>query len=409
MANDTDGGAFEGRDLLRDLRLAVWRMEDRDCEFGMLMRIRKALDLAGVRCDACRLFRVDDESGGRKLSVHTLDPDGFWLQVQEECRWVMERWHAAETACREPHGLREREWLVRHLGTEVGFLLETVFDQGVLAVYRRDAITFTAAEIELLEGLGEVLSGFYYRWEDLKQLAAKEVQLRQLQKVQTVGQLTTEVASEINNPLTVIVGESRLLLEGDPDPMVEEGVKAVYRAGLVACEINQRLLKSVRGQKANKEWLNFNRLVQEAAVLVRRTLQSEEIEIDEDLEPNLPWVNAHAGQVEQVVLSLIQNSREALRLVSATGRIELRTSIRQGWVALEVWDNGPGIPEEIRSDIFEPFFTTKEPGQGMGLGLSVCTGIAVDHDGRLLLEESIKGACFTLELPIEREAALVVN
>ena len=110
MANDTDGGAFEGRDLLRDLRLAVWRMEDRDCEFGMLMRIRKALDQAEVRYDACRLFRVDDESGGRKLSVHTLDPDGFWLQVQEECRWVMERWHAAETACREPHGLREREW-----------------------------------------------------------------------------------------------------------------------------------------------------------------------------------------------------------------------------------------------------------------------------------------------------------
>ena len=177
MSNDMDGGMSEGRDLLRDwdLRLAVWRMEDRDCEFGMLMRIRKTLDLARVRYDDCRLFRVDDEAGGLKLSVHTLDPDEFWCQMKEGRRWVLGRWQSAEISCRKPDDLCEREWLVRHLGTEVGFLLETAFDQGDLAVYRRDAIAFTAAEIELLEGLGEALSGFYYRWEDLKRLAAKEV------------------------------------------------------------------------------------------------------------------------------------------------------------------------------------------------------------------------------------------
>jgi signal transduction histidine kinase len=113
--------------------------------------------------------------------------------------------------------------------------------------------------------------------------------------------------------------------------------------------------------------LNFNRLVQETAVLVRRTLQNEQIEIAEDMEPNLPWVEAHAGQIQQIVLNLIQNSRDAIRQIDGVGRVVLRTSIRQGWVTLQVEDNGPGIPEEIWSDIFEPFFTTKEGDQGTGV------------------------------------------
>ena len=133
--------------------------------------------------------------------------------------------------------------------------------------------------------------------------------------------------------------------------------------------------------------------------MVRRTLQNEQIEIAEDMEPNLPWVEAHAGQIQQIVLNLIQNSRDAIRQIDGVGGVVLRTSIRQGWVTLQVEDNGPGIPEEIWSDIFEPFFTTKEGDQGSGL--SVCAGIARDHDGRLLVEKSDRGACMTLELPLK--------
>ena len=91
------------------------------------------------------------------------------------------------------------------------------------------------------------------------------------------------------------------------------------------------------------------------------------------------------------------------------GRIALRLSIRQGWIALEIKDNGPGIPEEIRADIFAPFFTTKASSQHSGLGLSVCAGIARDHHGRLLVEDCAQGACVALELPINPRTALVDN
>ena len=87
----------------------------------------------------------------------------------------------------------------------------------------------------------------------------------------------------------------------------------------------------------------------------------------------------------------------------------LRTSIRQGRIALEVDNDGLGIPGEIRDEIFEPIFTTKGRGQGLGLGLSICTGIMRDHEGRLLVEKSVRGARITLELSVEQSAVMEAN
>ena len=111
-------------------------------------------------------------------------------------------------------------------------ILETTFDQGVLAVYRQEAIACSDAGVGLFKDLGEVLSGLYYRREDLAQLQAKEAQLRQAQKLQVMGQLTTEFAGEINQHLEVIIGEISLLREGDLASAVGDGVQAAYEAGL---------------------------------------------------------------------------------------------------------------------------------------------------------------------------------
>ena len=127
------------------------------------------------------------------------------------------------------------------------------------------------------------------------------------------------------------------------------------------------------------------------------------------LTPNLPYIKAHTGQLQQVVLNLIQNSREAIKQVRGAGRIALRLSTRQGWIVLEIEDNGPGIPEEIRADIFAPFFTTKASNQHSGLGLSICAGIAREHHGRLFVADCVQGTCVVLELPINPHAALVDN
>jgi len=263
--------------------------------------------------------------------------------------------------------------------------------------------------VGLFKGLSEVLSGLYYRQEDLSQLQAKEAQLRRAQKLQAMGQLTAEFAGEINPHLEVIVGETSLLLEENLAPAIADGVRAAYEAGLQARSTSERLLACVRQQKAQKEWINFTRLVQETALLMRRTLLQDQIEIAEDLAPNLPHIKAHAGQLQQVVLNLIQNSRDAIRQTHGAGQVALRLSTRQGWIVLEIEDNGPGIPEEIRADIFAPFFTTKSSSQNSGLGLSVCAGIVREHCGRLFVADCDQGACIALELPINPRDSLIDN
>ena len=407
MGKHCGGNANE--DLLRDLRLAVWRHKEPEGEFVILAQIRQTLDHAGVAYDGCRLYRVQADNGECTMRVHPLTADGHWSPLTEGQQWVLRAWKSAATCYRAPSRHGECDWLSQQMRYNIKAILETTFDQGVLAVYRKESIACSDADVGLFKGLGEVLSGLYYRQEDLAQLQAKEAQLRQAQKLQVMGQLTTEFADEINQHLEVIIGETSLLREGDLTPTVGDGVQAVYEAGLQARSTSERLLGYARQQKTQKEWINFTRLVQETVRLMRRTLLQDQIKIVEALAPNLPYIKAHAGQLQQIVLNLIQNSRDAIKQVRDTGQIALRLSTHQGWIVLEIEDNGPGIPEEIRADIFAPFFTTKASSQHSGLGLSVCAGIVCDHHGRLFVADCAQGACVVLELPIDPHAALVDN
>ena len=407
MGKHSGGNANEA--LLRDLRLAVWRHKEPESEFMVLSQIRQTLDHAGIAYDGCRLYRVQADNGECKMRVHPLTSDGYWSPLTEGQQWVLGAWKSAATCYRAPSRPGECDWLAQQMRCNVKAILETTFDQGVLAVYRKEAIVCSDADISLFKGLGEVLSGLYYRQEDLSQLQAKETQLRQAQKLRVMGQLTTEFAGEINKHLEVIIGETSLLREGDLAPVVGDSVQAAYEAGLQARSTSERLLGYVRQQKTQKEWINFSHLVQETVRLMHRTLLQDQIEIAEDLAPNLPYIKAHTGQLQQVVLNLIQNSREAIKQVRDAGRIALRLSTRQGWIVLEIEDNGLGIPEEMRADILAPFFTTKASSQHSGLGLSVCAGIAREHYGRLFVKDCAQGACVALELPINPHAALVNN
>lgn len=407
MRKHSGGNANE--DLLRDLRLAVWRHKEPEGEFMVLSQIRQTLDYAGIAYDGCRLYRVQADNGEYKMRVHPLTSAGYWSPLTEGQQWVLGAWKSAATCYRAPNRHGECEWLAQQMRCNVKAILETTFDQGVLAVYRKEAIACSDADIGLFKGLGEVLSGLYCRQEDLAQLQATEAQLRQEQKLRVMGPLTAAFAGEINQYLEAIIGETSLLREGDLAPAVGNGVQAVYDASLQARSTSERLLACARQQKPRKEWVNFTHLVQETVLLLRRTLLQDQIEIVEALAPDLPYIKAHAGQLQQVVLNLIQNSREAIKQVRDTGQIALRLSTRQGWIVLEVEDNGLGIPEEIRTDIFAPFFTTKASSQHSGLGLSVCAGIARDHHGRLFVENCAQGACIVLELPINPHAALMDN
>ena len=322
MGKHCGGNANE--DLLRDLRLAVWRHKEPEGEFMVLAQIRQTLDHAGIAYDGCRLYRVQADNGECTMRVHPLTADGHWSPLTKGQQWVLGAWKSAATCYRAPSRHGECAWLAQQMRCNVKAILETTFDQGVLAVYRKEAIACSDADIGLFKGLGEVLSGLYYRQEDLAQLQTKEAQLRQAQKLQVMGQLTAEFTGEINQYLEVIIGETSLLSEGDLAPVVSDGVQAVYEAGLQARSTSERLLGYARQPKTQKEWVNFTHLVQETVRLLRRTLLQDQIEIVETLAPDLPYIKAHAGQLQQVVLNLIQNSREASKQVRDAGRIALR-------------------------------------------------------------------------------------
>lgn len=395
------------RRAMQQMRSRVWQVRSPDDLNRYLMYLRQSVEALLPGIVAWRLFRTDEGKEQPDWSLHALTPNSYWqkLGLAVPVEGLLAVWRAGQVLQQPVGGGVEAEQVRELLGRGAASMCQIPFEQGVLVVYGR-----VGAEMpdEWSEDIQEICRSLFSRLSDLALLRDKEAELRRIQRLQVAGKLTAEIAHEINNPLSVVIGESSLLMdEKGLEPLVLEGIEAIYKAGLQARDISERLLNFVRGQKAQKEWINFNRLVQESAVLVRRTLQNERIEIVEELAPNLPWIEAHLGQLQQVALNLIQNSRDATR--EHGGRIVLRTLVRQGWVVFEVEDDGPGIPDDIREHIFEPFFTTKNDGEGTGLGLSVCTGIARDHGGRLLVAECSEGARIVLELPMQQTAMHVAN
>jgi len=402
-----EGCNAEWREAMRQLRARVWEVRSPDDLNRYLLRVRQSVEATLPGLVAWRLFRVEEGKEVADWSMHALTPDSYWLKLGAAVQVdsLLAVWRVGGIVQRAVEGGREAEEIGKMLGRGAASMCQIPFEQGVLVLYGRVGVVVPD---EWAEDLREISQNLFFRLVDLELLRDKEAELRRIQRLQVAGKLTAEIAHEINNPLSVVIGESSLLMdEKELDPMVVEGVEAIYKAGLQARDISERLLNFVRGQKVQKEWINFNRLVQESVVLVRRTLQNERIEIVEELAPNLPWIEAHLGQLQQVALNLIQNSRDATR--EHGGRIVLRTLVRQGWAVFEVEDDGPGIPLDIREHVFEPFFTTKSDGEGTGLGLSVCMGIARDHGGRLMVADCDEGARIVLELPVQQATLLVSN
>ena len=150
-----------------------------------------------------------------------------------------------------------------------------------------------------------------------------------------------------------------------------------------------------------KEYLDLNQLIRDMILLLHTQLEREQVEIIDDLAEDLPPIEGHAGQIQQIVLNLIQNSRDAILESSSGGMIIIRTFKDEDSLALEVQDDGPGIPLEIAERIFEPFFTTKKAASGTGLGLSVCQEIAKGHKGSIRAKKHADGARVVVEFCLE--------
>jgi two-component system cell cycle sensor histidine kinase/response regulator CckA len=239
-----------------------------------------------------------------------------------------------------------------------------------------------------------------------------DMQLRQAQKMEAVGRLAGGVAHDFNNVLTAIFGYADLLLDSfAPDDPRRADVEEIKRAANRAAALTRQLLAFSRKQVMQPRRLNLNDVIANIQTLLTKLI-GDEIELKVDGDPALGGVRADPGQIEQVLMNLAANARDAMveggRLSIATSNVELYpdeanalVGIQPGaFVTLTVSDTGHGIPEDVRPHIFEPFFTTKEQGKGTGLGLATVYGIVKQSGGWIYLDETPgPGASFRLYFP----------
>ena len=254
-----------------------------------------------------------------------------------------------------------------------------------------------------------------------ERLARVEQQLLQSQKMEAVGQLAGGIAHDFNNLLTAISGygellQSRLTKDDESREMMDQILAASGRAS----SLTQQLLAFSRRQLLQPKVLDLNTIVRETEVMLGRLI-GEDIEVDASLDPNLGSVRADPAQVQQVLLNLAVNARDAMprggRLTISTANVEVTTAdaidldgaAPGEYVELKVADSGVGMDAIARAHAFEPFFTTKEPGRGTGLGLSTVYGIVRQSEGAIRVEsEPDSGATFTILFPRVRTAPEVI-
>lgn len=241
-------------------------------------------------------------------------------------------------------------------------------------------------------------------------LRQAEAQIVQSSKLASLGTLASGVAHELNQPLAIIraIAQQNLetLRKGALTPeshhTLEEDLEIVERQTARMSQIILHLRTFARKPKAVQDPVSLNEVAQNALILLREQLRQRGIQLIESYTEPLPPVMGEANALEQIVINLLTNARDALENVpDAEIRIWTQVQEQEGatWVLLGIADNGPGVPEEIRAQIFDPFFTTKDPNKGTGLGLSISLEIAQKHKGTLQLEPTERGACFVLKLP----------
>jgi two-component system cell cycle sensor histidine kinase/response regulator CckA len=250
-------------------------------------------------------------------------------------------------------------------------------------------------------------------WVDITDRRLLEQQLRQSQKMEAIGRLAGGVAHDFNNLLTVILGYSDLLLREIPDTHPGHGqIVEIRKAGQQASSLTRQLLAFSRRQVVEFKAVDLGRTVSDMEKMVGR-LVGEDVHVRVKLDPRAGTVRADPGQMEQVLLNLVVNSRDAMpaggSLVIETAAVAvgegeddgLGGTLRPGrFVRLSVTDNGTGIEPAARKRIFEPFFTTKPAGKGTGLGLATVQGIVVQSGGQISVRsEPGKGTTFHVLLP----------
>ncbi len=299
--------------------------------------------------------------------------------------------------------------LRRRVLQPLGFLLEATNQvrQGDFSaraqVKRQDELGQLAHGFNFMaESLAESYAGLERKVEErTSQLQDLQQKLIQAAKMSAVGRMLSGVAHELNNPLTVIMGQTELaqrrLTAAGGDPREIKLMETLHVQGDRCRKIVANLLQFARQETPRLESIRLNDVVEQALQLREYELRTRNIELIREFDPANAVFCADPNKIVQVVLNLLNNAHDAIREAGAFGKIWIRTASDDRQVRLEFLDNGTGLLEPER--VFDHFYTTKEVGQGTGLGLSVCYGIVEEHQGSIRAENWEQGAHFTILLP----------
>lgn len=271
--------------------------------------------------------------------------------------------------------------------------------EGVVEFFSRQVREPDDELIAMVADVGLKIGQFGERARAEEALHQTEAQLRQSQKMEAVGRLAGGVAHDFNNLLTVIRGYSELILSRlQPDDHTRREMEEVKKAADRAAGLTGQLLAFSRRQFVTAKVVDLNAIVMNMDGMLRRLLGEDIIELCADLEPQLGSIKADPGQLEQVIMNLAVNARDAMptggRLIIETRNVTITKGPRRetmmleegAYVLLALKDTGQGMSEEVQAHLFEPFFTTKEKGKGTGLGLSTVYGIVKQSGGSIGIE-----------------------
>jgi len=242
------------------------------------------------------------------------------------------------------------------------------------------------------------------------------LQLLQAEKMAALGQTISGVAHELNNPLATILTWAERLAEGPADPRTRRAVDVILGETERAARIVRNLLTFARKRQSTRTTIDLNDVVRETLALRAYEQRVSNVEVVQALGEGLPQIFADGHQIQQVLLNLVINAEQAMLGANGRGTLVVRTWHDAGAdvVAIEVSDDGPGLPAETATKVFDPFFTTKEVGEGTGLGLTVAYAIVEEHGGRIRVNPEghrasaapgHQGATFVVELPVSGMAA----
>jgi len=371
-------------------------------------------NLFGINSLIARLERDGNSAHVLGLYLNGEVKGGFDLPLKgTPCQDVMEKGQLVVINSGAT-GLYPDARLLKESGAEsyIGF---AIFDRtgepiGILNGFGH-AMEFSESDIKVLQTIGQLVASEIERLKEEEDKEHMREQLQQAQKMEAIGTLAGGIAHDFNNMLQGILGYASLLkFKIPPTDPIYKPLDVIEKTAERAAELTRQLLGFARKGKFFVETLNMNDLVFEVIKLITRTFDRA-IEIRTDLSGNIWNIEGDKGQIENVILNLCVNARDAM---PSGGILSIKTfnkEVKEGelpyswaipgrYVVLRVEDTGIGMDPETMKHIFEPFFTTKETGKGTGMGLAMVYGVVKNHNGFITVESEVgKGSVFTIYLP----------